>query len=169
MKKKIVCLILALLLLFGMAQAEILVEDGVALNDEMLLVEFGQMYFTPEEVALYLHVFCRLPVNYITKNEAFDIGWSQGDTDLWILKAGACIGGDVFGNYERSLPSAPDRVWHECDVNYFGGHRGAERLLYSSDGLIYYTNDHYQTFECLYEGWFENGIYGEMYADDLDH
>ena len=167
MKKKIFCLILALALLLGIARAEILVEDGVVLTDDWLMVEYGQMYFSYEEVALYLHVFCRLPVNYITKNDAFDLGWSQGDTDLWVRQAGACIGGDRFGNYEKQLPDAPDRTWYECDVNYYGGHRGADRLLYSSDGLIYYTNDHYLTFECLYEGWFENGIYGEMYADDL--
>ncbi|MGN1068691.1 MAG: ribonuclease domain-containing protein, partial [Christensenellales bacterium] len=48
------------------------------------------------------------------------------------------------------LPDAPGRKWYECDVNYDGGYRGAERILYASDGLIYYTDDHYSTFTLLY-------------------
>lgn len=60
------------------------------------------------------------------------------------------IGGDRFGNYEGALPEAEGRTWKECDVNYQGGYRGSERLLYSSDGLIFYTADHYQTFTQLY-------------------
>ena len=61
------------------------------------------------------------------------------------------IGGDRFGNRERLLPEASGRTWYECDVNYAGGYRGAERVLYSSDGLIYYTDDHYESFTPLYE------------------
>ena len=60
------------------------------------------------------------------------------------------IGGDHFGNYEGLLPDADGRKWKECDVNYSGGYRGAERLVFSNDGLIYYTKDHYESFEKMY-------------------
>lgn len=60
------------------------------------------------------------------------------------------IGGERFGNYEGSLPEKSGRRYYECDVDYSGGYRGAERIIYSSDGLIYYTEDHYRTFERLY-------------------
>jgi guanyl-specific ribonuclease Sa len=60
------------------------------------------------------------------------------------------IGGDVFGNREGMLPKSDGRKWFECDINYSGGYRGAERIVYSNDGLIYYTNDHYKTFKQLY-------------------
>ena len=60
------------------------------------------------------------------------------------------IGGSVFYNDDGLLPDKKGRVWHECDINYHGGYRGAERLVYSNDGLIYYTADHYESFERLY-------------------
>ena len=64
------------------------------------------------------------------------------------------IGGDRFGNREGLLPDARSRQWYECDVNYEGGYRGAERLLFSNDGLIYYSGDHYGSCELLYDGWY---------------
>ena len=60
---------------------------------------------------------------------------------------GKSIGGDRFGNYDKKLPEAKGRIWKECDINYEGGYRGSERIIYSSDGLIYYTNDHYNSFK----------------------
>ena len=62
-----------------------------------------------------------------------------------------CIGGDYFGNYEGLLPKAKGRRWTECDVNTLGAKsRGYERIVFSNDGLIYYTADHYESFERLY-------------------
>ena len=157
--KRFLCLILSLLLLvswFAFAEpVEILVEDGVAITDE-LLVEYGYDYYTTEEVAFYLYVFWELPPNFLTKEEAYDYGWQSNKGNLWEVAYGLVIGGDRFGNREGILPDAYGRTWYECDVNYDGGFRDAERIVFSSDGLIYYTGDHYQTFELLYEGWYGN-------------
>lgn len=100
-------------------------------------------------VANYIHKYGKLPSNYITKAQASKLGWKPGQ-DLWKYAKGKSIGGDVFTNSEKCLPDARGRVWHECDINYNGGHRGADRILYSNDGLIYGTSDHYQTFTCYY-------------------
>jgi len=63
---------------------------------------------------------------------------------------GMSIGGDTFGNREGLLPKADGRKYYECDVNYEGGYRNGERIVYSNDGLIFYTDDHYESFEQLY-------------------
>ncbi|AKN29716.1 ribonuclease [Clostridium carboxidivorans P7] len=102
-------------------------------------------------VADYIHKNSRLPDNFITKAQAAKLGWNPGK-DLNKVAPGKSIGGDVFTNAEKSLPDAPKRVWRECDINYNGGHRGADRILYSNDGLIYSTSDHYKTFKLLYNG-----------------
>lgn len=114
------------------------------------LVEEDGVYSTPELVAAYLHTFHRLPSNFITKNEAAKLGWVSSEGNLWDVTDEMSIGGDKFGNYEGLLPKADGRQWYECDVNYYGGYRGAERILYSNDGLIYYTDDHYESFTQLY-------------------
>ena len=156
MKRKFLSLLIALSLLLSLltAWAEVLVEGGVALSDDDL-VEYGCDYSTPEEVSLYLYAFQELPPNFITKREARALGWISSEGNLWDVAWGLSIGGDVFGNREGLLPEARERTWYECDVNYFGGFRGRERVLYASDGLIYYTGDHYNTFELLYDGWYE--------------
>ena len=59
---------------------------------------------------------------------------------------GKMLGGDVYGNDDFKLPSAPGRVWYEADVNYRGGKRNRQRIVYSNDGLMFATYDHYQTF-----------------------
>ena len=56
-----------------------------------------------------------------------------------------------FGNYEGLLPEADGRTYAECDIDTLGADsRGAKRIVFSNDGLIYYTEDHYETFELLY-------------------
>lgn len=107
-------------------------------------------YSTKDEVALYLHTFGKLPGNYLTKKEASALGWDSKKGNLWDVAEGMSIGGDTFGNREGLLPSAKGRKWFECDINYEGGFRGAERILFSSDGLIFYTDDHYQSYTQLY-------------------
>ena len=114
------------------------------------LVEEDGVYSTPELVAAYIHTFHKLPSNFITKNEASKLGWNSKEGNLWDVTDEMSIGGDKFGNYEGLLPKAKGRQWYECDVNYYGGYRGAERILYSNDGLIYYTDDHYESFTQLY-------------------
>ncbi|WP_234121994.1 ribonuclease [Clostridium hydrogenum] len=104
---------------------------------------------TFQGVADYIHKYGVLPSNFITKEQAEDLGWEPGE-NLWAYAYGKSIGGDIFTNSEGSLPDAEGRVWHECDINYHGGHRGADRLVYSNDGLIYGTSDHYETFTQYY-------------------
>ena len=119
-------------------------------------VAYGEAYTDPDEVALYLHDFEELPPNYVTKKEAGQQGWSAGK-DLSKILPGCSIGGDKFGNFEGLLPEKSGRQYYECDVNYTGGSRGAERLVFSSDGLIYYTEDHYESYTQLYDGWAQDG------------
>jgi len=159
--KKLLALLLALLMLFvSTCFGEVLVEDGYVLT-ETLEIEYGMDYSSTEEVALYLYVFQELPPNFITKADARDWGWVSSEGNLWDVAYGMSIGGDRFGNREGLLPDERGRTWYECDVNYEGGFRGGERIVYASDGLIYYTGDHYESFELLYDGWYE----GEVWAD----
>lgn len=109
--------------------------------------EDGQ-YTSKEEVAAYLKEFGHLPDNFISKEEAKELGWDSKEGNLSEVAPGKSIGGDYFGNYEGALPEG--KTYHECDINSDGGYRGAERIVYSEDGCIYYTEDHYVTFELLY-------------------
>ena len=111
-------------------------------------------YTTKEDVALYIHVHGHLPENFITKDEARKLGWEGGGLEKYA--PGKCIGGDRFGNYEGLLPDAPGRTWTECDIGTLGkDSRGAKRIVFSNDGLIYYTDDHYESFELLYESFLQ--------------
>ena len=114
------------------------------------LVEEDGIYSTPDLVAAYIHTFNKLPSNFITKKEAEQLGWISSKGNLWDVTDQMSIGGNKFGNYEGLLPKKSGRQWYECDVNYKGGRRGAERIVYSNDGLIYYTKDHYESFTKLY-------------------
>lgn len=107
-------------------------------------------YTSKDQVALYLHTYGCLPDNYITKKEAESLGWDSKKGNLWEVAPGMSIGGSYFGNYEGQLPKKKGRRYYECDINYEGGYRGAERIIYSDDGLIFYTGDHYENFEQLY-------------------
>lgn len=102
-------------------------------------------YYDVANVVLYLEIYGELPPNYITKSEARDLGWEGGSVEDYL--EGAAIGGDRFGNYEGLLPEADGRTWTECDIDTLGfGSRGSRRLVFSNDGLYYYTSDHYETF-----------------------
>ena len=122
-----------------------LYEDGLPEEDGTALDEDGT-YSSAEDVSLYLYTFGHLPDNFITKSEARDLGWSGGSVEQYA--PGYAIGGDRFGNREGVLP---DGQYHECDIDTIGASsRGAKRLVYSDDGRIYYTEDHYETFTLLY-------------------
>lgn len=113
-----------------------------------LLDEDGH-YNSKEDVALYIHLYAHLPENYITKAECEDLGYSYSNAED-AVEDGA-IGGDRFGNREGLLPKKSGRTWTECDIDIWGkSSRGAKRIVFSNDGLIYYTDDHYETFELLY-------------------
>ena len=104
----------------------------------------------PQAIADYLFEHGKLPENFITKEEAQDLGWDSSRNYVSDVAPGKSIGGDRFGNYEGQLPKAKGRKFFECDANYTGGKRGAERIVYSSDGRVWYTKDHYGTFEELF-------------------
>lgn len=125
-----------------------LTESATTFEVEVKIDKDG-VYTTKEDVALYLYTYGELPHNFITKKEAQALGWEGGSLEPYA--PGCCIGGSYFGNYEGILPEKAGREYHECDINTLGKKsRGAERLVYSNDGLIYYTGDHYKTFELLY-------------------
>lgn len=107
------------------------------------------VYDSKDEVALYIHLYRHLPSNYITKSKAEKLGWPGGSLEPYA--PGKCIGGGRFGNYEGLLPNAKGRQYYECDIGTLGARsRGPKRIIYSNDGLIYYTPDHYESFELLY-------------------
>ena len=117
------------------SQPESLPEDGT--------------YSSRDDVALYIHTYGHLPGNFITKKEARELGWSGGSVEDYA--PGKCIGGDHFGNYEGLLPEKSGRSYTECDIDTLGSSgRGAKRIIFSNDGLIYYTDDHYASFTLLY-------------------
>ena len=115
---------------------------------EELIDEFGT-YYSAEDVALYIHTYGKLPDNFITKSEARALGWEGGSVERYA--PGYAIGGDTFGNREGLLPKASGRVYYECDIDTNGASsRGAKRIVFSNDGLIYYTDNHYESFTLLY-------------------
>ena len=102
-------------------------------------------YTSRDTVALYLMKYGTLPQNYITKAEAQALGWEGGS--LLEYAPGKSIGGDRFGNYEGALPEAEGRTYTECDIDTAGAdERGAKRIVFSNDGLIFVTYDHYLTY-----------------------
>lgn len=129
-------------------------ENGITQNERhsgaLGSVSESKEYSTKDEVALYIHSFGHLPANYVSKTKARRAGWVNTDGNLWDVLPGMSIGGSDYYNDDGLLPDERGRTWKECDVNYEGGYRGPERLVYSNDGLIYYTPDHYRTFEQLY-------------------
>lgn len=106
-------------------------------------------YDSKDEVALYIHTYNHLPSNYMTKKEAKALGWTGGSLEDYA--PGMCIGGDRFGNYEGVLPDKKGVTYTECDIDTLGkSKRGAKRIIFSNKGCIYYTEDHYESFELLY-------------------
>ena len=123
--------------------------DETSVQGSQGVLENGN-YTSKEEVALYLHLYGHLPSNYITKRKAEERGWNSSRGNLGDVLPGMSIGGSGFGNYEGLLPAEKGRKYFECDIDYDGGYRNAKRIVYSNDGLIFYTEDHYKTFEQLY-------------------
>ena len=121
----------------------------VADETESSISEDGT-YTTKEEVAEYINLYGHLPSNFITKKEAKNLGWVSSEGNLNEVAPGMSIGGDYFGNYEGLLPEAEDRDYYECDIDFDGTYRNQKRIVFSNDGLVYYTEDHYESFELLY-------------------
>ena len=144
--KKIFKFLLSLLLVFTIF--------GCTPTSEKTIVKDGY-YYSKEDVCTYLQIYEELPDNFITKNEAEKLGWVSTKGNLWEVADGMCIGGDKFGNREGLLPKEKGRQYYECDIDFDGGYRNDKRIVYSNDGLIYYTDDHYNSFEDItYENYY---------------
>ena len=150
MKNRVFAALLSLLLMLALAPAAL---AAITVDAADYAVEEDGWYDSMEEVAIYLTFFEELPGNYLTKKEAQALGWESRKGNLWDVADGCSIGGDRFGNYEGLLPEAKGRKWTECDIDFDGSFRGAERIVFSNDGLIYYTGDHYESFEEIEVVW----------------
>lgn len=169
MKKQLTAWLLALVMLFSLVGcgADVPVQDETNLPqqeqqdvqnapsedadmpDETAQIDEDGSYTTKDDVALYIHTYGHLPDNFITKKDAQALGWPGGPLEPYA--PGKCIGGSRFGNYEGLLPEADGRTYTEYDIDTLGADsRGAKRIVFSNDGLIYYTEDHYKSFELLY-------------------
>lgn len=169
MKKQLTAWLLALVMLFSLVGcgADATVQDDSSLPqqeqqdaqnapsedagmpDETAQIDEDGSYTTKDDVALYIHTYGHLPDNFITKKDAQALGWPGGSLEPYA--PGKCIGGSRFGNYEGLLPEADGRTYTECGIDTLGADsRGAKRIVFSNDGLIYYTEDHYKSFELLY-------------------
>lgn len=125
-------------------------QSGEKGDDGNKSVDEDGWYTSKEEVALYIHLYGDLPDNYVTKKEAEEAGWSGGNVERY-MGEGTAIGGSRFGNREGLLPKEQGRTYTECDIDTPGENsRGAKRIVFSNDGLVYYTDDHYESFELLY-------------------
>ena len=123
--------------------------EDADMPDETAQIDEDGAYTTKDDVALYIHTYGHLPDNFITKKDAQALGWPGGSLEPYA--SGKCIGGSRFGNYEGLLSEADGRTYTECDIDTLGADsRGAKRIVFSNDGLIYYTEDHYKSFELLY-------------------
>ena len=142
---------LAVLLLAPAALAKTITVDAADYH-----VEEDGRYDSMQEVAIYLTFFEELPDNYLTKKEAQAMGWESRKGNLWDVAKGCSIGGDRFGNYEKLLPDAKGRKWTECDIDFDGRYRNSKRIVFSNDGLIYYTDDHYESFDEIEVIWSED-------------
>lgn len=124
--------------------------EETVLEEDTPAISVDGTYTSKEDVSAYLHEYGHLPSNFITKKEAKKLGWVSSEGNLDKVAPGMSIGGDYFGNYEGTLPETEERDYYECDIDFDGTYRNAKRIVFSNDGLIYYTEDHYETFELLY-------------------
>jgi len=159
--RRILATLLMLLVLFAPAALAKTITVDAARYD----VEEGGRYDSMEEVAIYLTFFEELPDNYLTKKEAQALGWESRKGNLWDVADGCSIGGDRFGNYEGLLPDAKGRKWTECDIDFDGRYRNSKRIVFSNDGMIYYTDDHYESFDEIEVVWSEDESDSYAYED----
>lgn len=126
------------------------VSDGDISADENFSADEGiadiNLLTKEQRIVAHLKEFGELPEYYITKEEARERGWEPHLGNLCDVLPGHAIGGDRFGNREGLLPRSSGRLYYEADINYDCGHRTADRIVFSNDGLIYTTYDHYKTF-----------------------
>lgn len=96
----------------------------------------------------YLIEYGQLPNNFITK----------GSQETWMvrrqfrtLRPRQMYWRRLFWQLRKSSPVVSGRTYHECDIDTLNAKsRGAKRIIYSDDGQIYYTDNHYKSFTLLY-------------------
>lgn len=142
---------LIILLLFSLIACQQFIPQTSSETLINQIIETGY-YTSKDDVAMYLKTFNHLPYNYIIKDEAEVLGWDSDKGNLWDVSDKKSIGGDRFYNREQLLPNENGVLYYECDIDYAGGYRNAQRIVYANDGNIYYTDDHYATFELLVKG-----------------
>lgn len=147
--KLLVCLVFLTGLLLGCGNKNAVNTSGVGAPKAQVQIDEKGSYIEKDQVARYIHIYNKLPNNFITKEEAMKLGWKQKGT-LDKVAPGKSIGGDKFGNFEKNLPVKTGVKYSECDIDYVMGNRGPKRLVFSNDGSIYYSNNHYENFEKLY-------------------
>ncbi|QJC51716.1 ribonuclease [Paenibacillus albicereus] len=136
------CLLLLLTLLFA-AGCALQTEDG---SGSRAGSDTGGSANSFAAIIGHLQEHGELPEHFLTKAEARKRGWDAKSCNLADVLPGASIGGDRFQNREGLLPAKSGRVWREADADYASGCRNAKRVVYSSDGLYYVTEDHYKSF-----------------------
>lgn len=157
-KKTSFIIIVLLLIIIGLLAYSIFIKSDkntseptdnnkeLTISEQVQSLEIDEL--TSEKVVVpYVKKHNQLPDYYITKKEAREGGWIPAEGNLCDVLPGKAIGGDRFSNREKRLPNKKGRTWREADLNYNCGRRNADRLLFSNDGLIYVTYDHYKTFE----------------------
>ena len=97
-------------------------------------------------VDLYLKQHGVLPENYITKEQAMQLGWVSWKGNLSSVAPDKLIGGDIYRNLNGKLPTKVGRLWHEADLTFDGNCRSDARILYSNDDLIFVTYSHYENY-----------------------
>ncbi len=93
----------------------------------------------------WLRHYGQLPDNYHSESDLRALGWKQGDSPVKFAPEKMVTRGE-YENMNGHLPDAPGRVWYEADINYYSGKRNGHRILWSNDGLLFVTYDHYRTF-----------------------
>ena len=124
-------------------------------NSQSTTISEDGTYTSKDDVALYIYTYKKLPKNFITKKEAKALGWNNTKNYVGDVAKGKSLGGSIYKNYEKLLPDIEGRTYYECDIDYKGKKRTAKRIVYADDfdekiGFIYYTGDHYKTFERIY-------------------
>ena len=92
-----------------------------------------------------LHIKGTLPDDYVTMQEAKQVGWKRGEDPRDFINDKLITGGE-YHNDDGHLPQKADRLWQEADLSYLSGKRGGQRVVWSNDGLVFVTYDHYKTF-----------------------
>lgn len=121
-------------------------KDEKANREEISLEEHSIQNLTNEvKVINYVKSNHELPDYYITKSEARKQGWVPSEGNLCDVLPGKAIGGDKFSNREKTLPSG--KQYFEADVNYNCGNRNADRIVFTKEGEVYLTKNHYKSFQ----------------------